>query len=84
MTPEEKINKLEKIINDENYKGNKALYIHALNQIKKNYKIVSTDSYRIKDCYKGNGDVREQKKRYREKYSEYEKSWGGRYDKYEC
>ena len=36
MTPEEKINKLEKIINDENYKGNKALYIHALNQIKKN------------------------------------------------
>ena len=41
MTPEEKIKKLEKIINDENYKGNKGIYILALNQTKKNYRIVS-------------------------------------------
>tara|TARA_R100000808_G_C2154667_1_gene165822 strand:+ start:793 stop:1080 length:288 start_codon:yes stop_codon:yes gene_type:complete len=32
----------------------------------------------------GMGNITEQKKRYNEKYAEYEKSWGGRYSYYEC
>jgi len=84
MTDQEKINKLEKIINDENYKGDKTFINYVLKKIKSKYRIVSTDPYRTKECYRGRGDVREQQKRYKEKYAEYEISWGGRYSKYEC
>ena len=32
----------------------------------------------------GSGNITSQNQRYDEKYAEYEKSWGGRYSKYEC
>ena len=79
-----KIKKLENLLNDENFKGDRILVSILLKRIKSKFKITSTDPYRTKQCYRGCGDVRSQKKRYEEKYAEYEKSWGGRYSNYEC
>lgn len=84
MENQKKIDKINKLLNDEKYTGDKKLLEFLLLRLQPKKKIISNDTYRTKEYYRGKGDVREQKKRYTEKYANYELSWGGRYSNYEC
>ena len=83
MENQKKIDKINKLLNDEKYTGDKELLEFVLHRLQPK-KIISNDTYRTKECYIGRGNVREQKKRYKEKYVNYELSWGGIYSNYEC
>lgn len=86
MTPEEKQAKIDKfkfILDHPKYKGDKRMLLIQIHRLEG--KIFVGDippgperDKRLKELKAG------QARRYHEKYAAYERSWGGRYSKYEC
>jgi hypothetical protein len=86
MTPEEKQAKIDRfkfIINHPKFKGDKRMLQSEINKLEGKIFVGNIPpgperDKRLKELQAG------QRKRYNEKYANYELSWGGRYSNYEC
>ena len=89
MTPEEKQAKIDKykfILNHPKFKGDKKMLQSEINKLEWSLRY---NNETVEDREKRKIETRRiarerQRKRYDEKYTNYELSWGGRYSNYEC